>query len=69
VLGIGLASLFSDWSQEIATTVMPAFLATQKLTPESGRLRSSKGSAHGRICGLLRGDRNDRVRFEVGTQI
>ena len=28
VLGIGLASLFSDWSREIATTVMPAFLAT-----------------------------------------
>lgn len=28
VLGIGLASLSSDWSHEIATTVMPAFLAT-----------------------------------------
>src|SRR5213592_4037509 len=28
VLGIGMASLFSDWSHEIATTVMPAFLAT-----------------------------------------
>lgn len=28
VPGIGLASLFSDWSHEIATTVMPAFLAT-----------------------------------------
>ena len=27
VLGIGLASLFSDWSHEIATAVMPAFLA------------------------------------------
>ena len=27
-LGIGLASLFSDWSHEIATTVMPAFLAS-----------------------------------------
>jgi len=27
VLGIGLASLFSDWSHETATTVMPAFLA------------------------------------------
>lgn len=27
-LGIGLASLFSDWSHEIATTVLPAFLAT-----------------------------------------
>jgi MFS family permease len=28
VLGIGLASLLSDWSHEIATTVMPAFLGT-----------------------------------------
>ncbi|MGA2656230.1 MAG: MFS transporter [Verrucomicrobiota bacterium] len=28
VLGIGLASLFSDWSHEMATTIMPAFLAT-----------------------------------------
>jgi hypothetical protein len=28
VLGIGLASLFSDWSHEIATTPMPAFLAS-----------------------------------------
>jgi MFS family permease len=28
VLGIGLASLFSDWSHEIATTLMPTFLAT-----------------------------------------
>jgi len=28
VIGVGLASLFSDWSHEIATAVMPAFLAT-----------------------------------------
>src|SRR4051812_20869916 len=28
VLGVGLASLFSDWSHEIATTVLPTFLAT-----------------------------------------
>src|SRR5579862_2320259 len=28
VLGIGLASLLSDWSHETATAVMPAFLAT-----------------------------------------
>jgi MFS family permease len=28
VLGIALASLFSDWSHEIATTVLPTFLAT-----------------------------------------
>jgi MFS family permease len=28
VLGIGLASMFSDWSHEMATAVLPAFLAT-----------------------------------------
>src|ERR1700704_2341724 len=28
VLGAGLPSLFSDWSHEIATAVLPAFLAT-----------------------------------------
>ena len=28
VIGIGLASLLSDWSHEIATTVLPAFLAS-----------------------------------------
>src|SRR4051812_24185019 len=28
VLGIALASLFSDWSHEIATTLLPTFLAT-----------------------------------------
>src|SRR2546423_13575946 len=28
VVGVGLASLFSDWSHEIATTLLPAFLAT-----------------------------------------
>ena len=28
VLGIGLASLCSDWSHEIATSVLAAFLAT-----------------------------------------
>jgi hypothetical protein len=28
VLGIGLTSLFSNWSHEIATTLVPAFLAS-----------------------------------------
>jgi MFS family permease len=28
VLGIGLASLFSDWGHEAATSILPAFLAT-----------------------------------------
>ena len=28
VLGVGVTSLFSDWSHEIATAMLPAFLAT-----------------------------------------
>src|SRR5471032_906618 len=28
VLGVGLTSLFSDWSHEIATALLPTFLAT-----------------------------------------
>ena len=28
VLGVGLTSLFSDWSHETATAVLPAFLAS-----------------------------------------
>src|SRR5476649_2114258 len=28
VVGVGLASLFSDWSHETATTLLPTFLAT-----------------------------------------
>ena len=34
VLGIGLASLLSDTSHEIATTILPAFLATMGAAAE-----------------------------------
>src|ERR1700722_1961052 len=33
VLGIGLASLFSDWGHEAATSVLPAFLASLGAPP------------------------------------
>ena len=33
VLGIGLASLFSDWGHEAATSILPAFLATLGAPP------------------------------------
>ena len=32
MFGIGLASLFSDWSHEIATAVLPEFLASLGIT-------------------------------------
>src|SRR5258708_19632539 len=33
VLGVGLTSLFSDWSHETATAVLPAFLAAMGAGP------------------------------------
>lgn len=33
VVGIGLASLFSDWSHEIATAILPMFIATMSAAP------------------------------------
>ncbi len=45
VLGIGLASLFSDWSHETATTVLPAFLAT--MGAAAGWLGLIEGAADG----------------------
>lgn len=37
VLGIGLASLFSDWSHEIAVTIMPASSVCEQWS-HNGRL-------------------------------
>ena len=42
VLGIGLASLFADWSHEIATTLMPTFLAIIFDGTSSGVCRRTK---------------------------
>lgn len=44
-LGIGLTSLFSDWSHEIATTILPAFLASLGAGP--GWLGAIEGTADG----------------------
>lgn len=45
VLGVGLASLFSDWAHETATAVLPAFLAT--LGASAGWLGVIEGVADG----------------------
>lgn len=44
-LGVGLTSLFSDWSHEIATTILPAFLASLGAGP--GWLGIIEGTADG----------------------
>ena len=49
VLGIGLASLFSDLSHEMATTLMPAFLGTM------GVAAAWLGLVEGVADGLSRG--------------
>jgi MFS family permease len=62
VLGIGLASLFSDVGHEMATTAMPALLAT--LGASSAVLGLIEGSADGlsSLAKLLSGVFSDRLR-------
>ena len=62
VLGIGLTSLFSDWSHEMATTVLPMFLAT--VGGAAGWLGAIEGIADGvsAIAKLYGGYITDRVR-------
>jgi MFS family permease len=62
VLGIGLASLFSDVGHEMATTAMPAFLAT--LGASSALLGLIEGTADGlsSFAKLYSGLYSDRLR-------
>ncbi|HXE74046.1 MAG TPA: MFS transporter [Candidatus Xenobia bacterium] len=59
-LGIGLTSLFSDWSHEIATAILPAFLASLGAGP--GWLGVIEGSADGlsSVAKLTAGHYTDR---------
>jgi MFS family permease len=61
-LGIGLASLFSDWSHEIATAILPAFLASLGAGP--GWLGVIEGTADGlsSLSKLAAGHYTDRLR-------
>lgn len=61
-LGIGLTSLFSDWSHEIATTILPAFLATLGAGP--GWLGAIEGTADGlsSFSKLAAGHYTDRLQ-------
>ncbi len=62
VLGVGLTSLFSDWSHEIATTILPAFLASLSAGP--GWLGTIEGAADGlsSVAKLAGGHYTDRSR-------
>src|SRR5882724_434863 len=61
-LGIGLTSLFSDWSHEIATTILPAFLASLGVGP--GWLGVIEGTADGlsSFSKLAAGHYTDRLK-------
>jgi len=61
-LGIGLTSLFSDWSHEIATAILPAFLASLGAGP--GWLGAIEGAADGlsSFSKLAAGHYTDRLR-------
>lgn len=61
-LGIGLTSLFSDWSHEIATSIFPAFLASLGAGP--GWLGVIEGTADGlsSFSKLLAGHYTDRLQ-------
>lgn len=62
VLGIGLASLLSDWAHEIATAVLPAYLAT--LGVAAAWLGLIEGVADGAasLAKMLSGYYTDRLR-------
>jgi len=62
VLGIGLASLFSDWAHEIATALLPSFLAT--LGVAAAWLGAIEGTADGisSVAKLASGYYTDRLR-------
>jgi MFS family permease len=61
-VGIGLTSLFSDWSHEIATTILPAFLASLGAGP--GWLGMIEGTADGlsSLSKLAAGHYTDRLK-------
>src|SRR3972149_7661633 len=61
-VGIGLTSLFSDWSHEIATTILPAFLASVGAGP--AWLGFIEGLADGlsSVAKLAAGHYTDRAR-------
>ena len=61
-VGIGLTSLFSDWSHEIATTILPAFLASLGAGP--GWLGVIEGTADGlsSFSKLAAGHYTDRLK-------
>ncbi len=62
VLGVGLASLFSDWSHEIATAAMPAFLASLGVAAAWLGLIEGVSDGLSSVAKLASGYYTDRLR-------
>jgi MFS family permease len=69
VLGIGLASLLSDWSHEIATTVMPAFLATMGVAAAWVGIIEGVSDGLSSFAKLASGHWTDRLARRKGVMV
>lgn len=69
VIGVGLASLCSDWSHEIATTLMPAFLATMGVAAAWVGLIEGVSDGLSSFAKLASGYYTDRLRRRKGIAV
>src|ERR1700704_6036046 len=69
VLGIGLASLCSDWSHEIATTLMPTFLASMGVAAAWLGLIEGVSDGLSSLAKMASGFYTDRLRHRKGIAV
>lgn len=69
VLGIGLASLCSDWSHEIATTLLPTFLATMGAAAVWLGVIEGVSDGVSSLAKLASGFYTDRLRRRKGIAV
>ena len=69
VLGIGLASLCSDWSHEIATTLLPTFLATMGVAAAWLGLIEGVSDGLSSFAKMASGFYTDRFRRRKGIAV
>ncbi len=69
VLGIGLASLCSDWSHEIATTLLPTFLATMGAAAVWLGVIEGVSDGLSSLAKLASGFYTDRLRRRKGIAV
>jgi len=62
VIGVGLTSLFSDWSHETATTLLPTFLATMGVAAAWLGLIEGVSDGLSSVAKMASGYYTDRLR-------